>query len=150
MNLLDYIFRVWEDKNLITNSDIINGFKYAGIIGNAYLTIEQERINSGYLYDMIDIDINSIIDDLGEELNFNDNDIENILNNEEEAEDEEERDKKEKLIVSNKKTNSNYDFMDLESGVNSNDNSLNSNNLINKYNEIKENVQENNKMIKFR
>lgn len=85
MNLLDCIFRVWDDKNIITNS---NGFKYAGIIGNSYLTNEQERINSGYVYDIIGIDINPIIDDLGVELNLNDNDIENILNKEEEAEDE--------------------------------------------------------------
>ena len=106
MNLLDYIFRVWDDKNLITNSDIINGFKYAGIKGNSYLTNGQQRINSGYVYDIIGIDINQILDDLGEELNLNDNDIENIINYEEEAEDEDgSEDKIEELNDVYNKTN---------------------------------------------
>ena len=143
------IFRVWDDKNLITNSDIINGFKYAGIIGNSYLTNEQQRINSGYVYDIIGIDINPIFDDLGEELNLNDNDIENIINNEEEAEDEDgSEDKIEELNDAYNKTNANNDFMVLESGVNSISNSFISKNLIYNSNEIKENVEENNKIVK--
>ena len=43
LNLLDYIFRVWNDKNLIKNSDLINGYKYADIIWNSYLTNEKKE-----------------------------------------------------------------------------------------------------------
>ena len=70
MTQLDYIFRVLDDKNLITNSHIINGFKYAGMIGNSYLTNEQKRINSGYIYDIIGKNINPIIDDFGKRIKF--------------------------------------------------------------------------------
>ena len=86
LNLLDYIYRVWDDKTIITKNDIINGFKHSGIIGNAYFSIEEEKINKGYLYDIIGQDTSFIIDDLGKELSLNDDDIENMMNNEEEEE----------------------------------------------------------------
>ena len=72
MNLLDYIYRAWDKKNLLTTSDIINGFKHSRIIGNSNFTTEEEKINTGYLDDIIGTDISLILDDLGEELSLND------------------------------------------------------------------------------
>ena len=81
INLLNYINYVWKLEEFITNSIIVNGFKKAGIIGNSYLSKDEEKIREGYIYDL-GLNYNlEIIDDLAEEYNLVNN--ENELNLEE-------------------------------------------------------------------
>ena len=44
-NLINYLYRVWEDNKLIAKEDILNGFRHAGIKGNLYILYEEEKIN---------------------------------------------------------------------------------------------------------
>ena len=64
MNLLGYINEVQNNDKLITNNIIINSFNKAGIIRNNYLSIEEEKIKEGYIYDLNVSDMTEIIDDL--------------------------------------------------------------------------------------
>ena len=81
INLLNYINYVWNIEEFITNSIIVNGFKKAGIIGNSYLSKDEEKIREGYIYDLGLNNNLEIIDDLAEEYNLINN--ENELNLEE-------------------------------------------------------------------
>ena len=85
INLLNYINIVWNIEECITNSIIINGFKKAGIIGNSYLSKDEEKIREGYIYDLGLNNNLAIIDDLAEEYNLEMNENELSL---EEASDE--------------------------------------------------------------
>ena len=49
-NLVDYIYRVWEEEKILTKVEIIKGFRYAGIIGNPYKSKDEEKNNTGYLF----------------------------------------------------------------------------------------------------
>lgn len=75
LNLLDFIYQIWYDDNIITKFSIINGFKSAGLINKFYLSIEEEKTNKLYLYDLIRDDKIEFIDDLGNELNISDKDF---------------------------------------------------------------------------
>ena len=83
INLINYIYKVWYDPAIITKDDIKRGFEYAGIIGNYYTSKEEDNINSGYLYDLIENDNLEILDDLGSYLNLTEKDVENESDNEE-------------------------------------------------------------------
>ena len=85
INLLNYINIVWNIEECITNSIIINGFKKAGIIGNIYLSKDEEKIREGYIYDLGLNNNLEIVDDLAEEYNLEMNENELSL---EEASDE--------------------------------------------------------------
>ena len=50
---MNYINYVWNIEEFITNSIIVNGFKKAGIIGNSYLSKDEEKIREGYIYDLV-------------------------------------------------------------------------------------------------
>ena len=69
INLLNYINYVWNIEEFITNSIIVNGFKKAGIIGNSYLSKDEEKIREGYIYDLGLNNNLEIVDDLAEEFN---------------------------------------------------------------------------------
>lgn len=84
LNLVENIYNSWKDDNLITEDTIINGFQYSGIINNHYLSYEEENINNNYLYDVFGFSKLDILDDLGEEMNIDVND----LNKDSESEDE--------------------------------------------------------------
>ena len=84
LNLIENIYTIWKDDNLITKDVIINGFLYAGIINNHYLSYEEENINNNYLYDIFGFSKLDILDDWGEELNIDATD----LNKDSESEDE--------------------------------------------------------------
>jgi hypothetical protein len=84
LNIVENIYISWKDDNLITKEAIINGFQYAGIINNHYLSYEEENINNNYLYDVFGFSKLDILDDLGEEVNIDAND----LNKHSESEDE--------------------------------------------------------------
>ena len=85
INLLNYINIEWNIEECITNSIIINGFKKAGIIGNIYLSKDEEKIREGYIYDLGLNNNLEIVDDLAEEYNLEMNENELSL---EEASDE--------------------------------------------------------------
>ena len=53
LNLLDFIYLIWSNDKIITKNCIINGFKSSGLIDQFYLSLEEDKINSLYLYDMI-------------------------------------------------------------------------------------------------
>ena len=82
--MVENIYTCWKDDNLITKDAIINGFKHAGIINNHYLSIEEENINNNYLYDIFGFNYLDIIDDFGEELNINDNELDKDSESEDE------------------------------------------------------------------
>ena len=63
LNLLDFIYQIWNDDNFITKVSIINGFKSVGLINKFFLLIEEEKTNKSYLYDLIRDDKIKIIDD---------------------------------------------------------------------------------------
>ena len=150
LNLLDYIYRVWDDKTIITKNDIINGFKHSGIIGNAYFSIEEEKINKGYLYDIIDQDTSFIIDDLGKELSLNDDDIENMMNNEEEEENNDDNyiEENNNFLKNSKSLDYTENSMDLDIGIEKKINKGNTQNSINLSNNSINVDQEFNLMIK--
>ena len=150
LNLLDYIYRVWDDKTIITKNDIINGFKHSGIIGNAYFSIEEEKINKGYLYDIIGQDTSFIIDDLGKELSLNDDDIENMMNNEEEEENDDDNNIEENnnFLKNSKSLDYTENSMDLDIGIEKKINKGNTQNSINLSNNSINVDQEFNLMIK--
>ena len=83
LNLVDFIHIVWKQDDLITKSDIISGFRHAGIIDNFYYSSEEDKIIAGYQYDLIGFQNEEILDDLGVELNINENDFENDSNSDE-------------------------------------------------------------------
>ena len=85
IKLLDIINKVWNDESIISKKIIVNGFNKSGIIGNKYLSIEDEKVSIGYLYDLNLIENNEIINNISEEIN-----IENILDEYDEENDEEE------------------------------------------------------------
>ena len=68
LNLIDYIYNIWKNDNIISRDIIINGFKHACLINNYYLSNEEERINDLNTYNLINEDKNDIIDDLGQEI----------------------------------------------------------------------------------
>ena len=82
VNLLGYINNVWNDDSLITKNIIINGFKKSGIVGNNYLSIEEQKIRDSYLYDLNISDNLEILDDISNELNIDINSIEEEENEE--------------------------------------------------------------------
>ncbi len=69
---------------MITKEVIINGFQHADIINNHYLSYEEENLNNNYIYDLFGFNNLDILDDFGEELNIDAND----LNKDSESEDE--------------------------------------------------------------
>lgn len=85
INLLKYINNLWNIEECITNSIIINGFKKSGIIGNNYLSKDEEKIREGYIYDLGLNNNLETLDDLADEYNLEMNDNELSL---EEATDE--------------------------------------------------------------
>ena len=68
--MLDFIYQTWYDDKIITKDCIINGFRSSGLMNKFYLSIEDEKANKSYLYDLIGDDQNEIIDDLGNEVNI--------------------------------------------------------------------------------
>ena len=66
--LLEFIHLIWNDDNIITKNSIINGFKNTGLMDKFDLSLEEEKINHLFLYDLIGEDKLEIIDDLGNEL----------------------------------------------------------------------------------
>lgn len=60
LNLVNHIKDIWYSDNNIKSTIIINGFLKDGIIGNLYLSNENEKIINNCIYDMGD--------DLGDEL----------------------------------------------------------------------------------
>lgn len=72
INILNYINTVWNNEEPINKNIIKNGFKNAKIIGNSYISLEEEKIRNNALYDL-NLNFNKIelIDDLGKELNMN-------------------------------------------------------------------------------
>lgn len=85
LNLVDFINNVWKQDDLITKSDIISGFKHSGIIDNFYYSSEEDKIIAGYQYDLIGFQNEEILDDLGVELNINENSFENNSNSDEDG-----------------------------------------------------------------
>ena len=83
LNLIDYIHQVWYDNSIITKNCIINGFIQAGLINKYYLSKDEENIQNSYLYYLIDLNKNEIIDDLGDEINISDNEFEDFNQTEE-------------------------------------------------------------------
>ena len=49
-HLLNYINNVWNIEECTTNSIIINVFKKAGIIGNSYISKDEEKDGKGIMY----------------------------------------------------------------------------------------------------
>ena len=49
LNLLDFIYQIWNDDNIIKKDCIIKGYKSAGLIKKFYLSIEEEKTNNSYL-----------------------------------------------------------------------------------------------------
>lgn len=84
LNMVENIYSSWKDVNLITKDIIINGFQHAGISNNYYLSYEEENIINNNLYNLNAFSKLDILDDLGEELNIDDNE----LNKDSESEDE--------------------------------------------------------------
>ena len=84
LHMVENIYTCWKDDNLITKDAIINGFQHAGIINNHYLSNEEENINNNYLYDIFGFNNLDIIDDLGEELNINANELDKDSESEDE------------------------------------------------------------------
>ena len=84
LHMVENIYTFLKDDNLITKDAIINGFQYAGIINNHYLSNEEENINNNYLYDIFGFNNLDIIDDLGEELNINANELDKDSESEDE------------------------------------------------------------------
>ena len=82
VNLLGYINNVWNDDSLITKNIIINGFIKSGIVGNNYLSLEEQKVRDCFLYDLNISDNLEIIDDISYELNID------ICSNEEEENEE--------------------------------------------------------------
>ena len=80
LNLVDFIYNVSYFYNIIKKEDIIKGFAHAGIINNHYFSMEEEKIQEGYIFDLIGKNKLAIVDDLGPELNLAENDLENIDN----------------------------------------------------------------------
>ena len=71
INILNYINTVWNNEEPINKNIIKNGFKNAKIIGNSYISFEEEKIRDNALYD-INLNFNKIelIDALGKELSM--------------------------------------------------------------------------------
>ena len=42
INILNYINETWNNKEQINVTIIINGFKKGGLIGNSYISVEEE------------------------------------------------------------------------------------------------------------
>ena len=76
------------------------------------------------------MDNSLIIDDLGEELNLNDNDIENIVNNEEEEEDDDDKNRG-NIELLKKSENSTEKSLDIDFRLDKNINQGNTQNVIN-------------------
>ena len=74
LNLVNYIYEVWYNDTIITKNIIINCFNKAGIINQFYTTSEEDKITELYRYDILDKD-NEILDDLGDELKLNPDEI---------------------------------------------------------------------------
>lgn len=126
INLLNYINEVWNNEPFINKNIIINGFKKAGIIGNMYLSNDEEKIRDGYIYDLGLNKNFEIFDDIAEEIN-SDSSL-NELKVEEESDDllDNEKldiDKKDNQLLNDYKTEiknfekifsfNNLDYMDL-------------------------------------
>lgn len=127
INLLNYINEVWNNEPFINKNIIINGFKKAGIIGNMYLSNDEEKIRDGYIYDLGLNKNFEIFDDIAEEIN-SDSSL-NELKVEEESDDllDNEKldiDKKDNQLLNDYKTEiknfekifsfNNLDYMDLD------------------------------------
>ena len=74
LNLVNYIYWVWYNDTIIAKNILINGFNKAGIINQFYTTSEEDKITELYRYDILNKD-NEILDDLGDELNLNPDEI---------------------------------------------------------------------------
>ena len=65
---------MWYNDTIIAKNILINGFNKAGIINQFYTTSEEDKITELYRYDILNKD-NEILDDLGDELNLNPDEI---------------------------------------------------------------------------
>lgn len=102
LNLIDYIYNIWKNDNIISRDIIINGFKHACLINNYYLSNEEERINDLNTYNLINEDKNDIIDDLGQEINICEKELEELNDLELEEKDEKDYDNLSKGLKNNK------------------------------------------------
>ncbi len=72
INILNYINETWNNIEPINATIIINGFKKGGLIGNSYISLEEEKIRDGAIFDLhLNYNKFEIIDDMGSELNIN-------------------------------------------------------------------------------
>jgi hypothetical protein len=83
LNLVDFVYRVWTNDDIISKKLIINGFNHAGLI-KYYSSYEEDKINEGYLYDLINDDKYEILDDISNDLNIAEEELEDNLEEEEE------------------------------------------------------------------
>ena len=51
INILNYINETWNNIEPINATIIINGFKKGGLIGNSYISLEEEKIRDGAIFD---------------------------------------------------------------------------------------------------
>ena len=51
-NILNYIDNIWNKEEPINKNIVKNSFKKANIIGNTYISLEQETIRENALYDL--------------------------------------------------------------------------------------------------
>ena len=123
LNLINYVNNVWNNETTINKSIIINGFKKAGFVGNSYLSLEEEKILEGALFDLNlknnkfeIIDDIGIIENLNTILNENDNSINKKINNDVIGQDEISNNYKEDLKDIEKNLNiDNLNMMDIDS-----------------------------------
>lgn len=72
INILNYINETWNNIEPINATIIINGFKKGGLIGNSYISLEEEKIRDGAIFDLhLNYNKFEIIDDMESELNVN-------------------------------------------------------------------------------
>ena len=78
INILNYINTVWNNEESINKNIIKSGFKNAKIIGNSYISFEEEKITNNALYDLnLNFNRMEIIDDFGKELYMNFDSLDN-------------------------------------------------------------------------
>lgn len=86
LKMIENIYKCWKDDKIITKEIILNGFKHAGLTYNFYLSYDEYKLYDNYMYDIIDYGISDILDDLGQELNENENNDEESSDSDEENE----------------------------------------------------------------